>query len=208
MPRYYYNTVLRAAFTAIFDTLIPPRKTERVVRALTLPQLQRLGGEEPLPYHDPRVQALVWELKYYGTARSVALAGAYLGEGLLAAAAEELGTPLLIPIPMHAARRRERGHNQTEVLCRAALPALEGAVEYAPKALKRVVDTPTQQGLPKAERLKNVRDSMEADTAAVRGRACIVVDDVITTGATLKEAKRALREAGARAVHCIALARS
>jgi ComF family protein len=208
MPRYYYNTVLRAAITTFFDLLIPPRPTERVVRALTVEELHALGGEESLPYHDPRVTALIWELKYYGSAQAATLSGSYLGEQLLALAAEELGVPLLIPIPMHPNRRHERGHNHTEALCKATLPFAAGALEYAGTVLRRVVDTPTQQGLPKAERLRNVQGSMTADPHTVSGRACIVVDDVTTTGATLAEAKRALLLSGARVVHTIALARS
>lgn len=196
----------------LFDLLLPPRRTERVVRSLTLEQLQSLGtasaDTEALPYHDPRITALVWELKYYGTAHACTIAGAYISEQVLAAAAEELGVPLLVPVPMHRSRRRERGHNQTELLCRAALRHLDGAVQYAPAALIRTTHTKQQQGLPKQERLKNVRSSMWADETVVAGRACIVLDDVTTTGATLEEAKRALRNAGARAVHCISLARS
>ncbi len=222
----------------LLDIIVPPRPTERVVRSLTVDTLLSLGGEEPLPYHEPRVTALVWELKYHGTGRSAALAGEYLSEILLAAASEELGVPLLVPVPMHATRRRERGHNQTELLCKAALQAMRETVrknslveaegrpedffsgsfvasklaplEYVPKALTRTVNTKTQQGLPRAERLKNIRNSMTAgpDAKKIAGRVCIVVDDVTTTGATFEEAKRALRQAGARAVHCIALARS
>jgi len=199
----------------LLDLIVPPRPTERVVRSLTIETLLSLGGEEPLPYHEPRVTALVWELKYHGTGRSAALAGEYLSEILLAAASEELGVPLLVPVPMHAARRRERGHNQTELLCEHAMLALrslggEGPVlEYTPKALVRTVNTKTQQGLPRAERLKNIRNSMRAVyPELVEGRVCIVVDDVTTTGATFEEAKRALTTAGARAVYCIALARS
>ena len=199
----------------LLDLIVPPRPTERVVRSLTIETLLSLGGEEPLPYHEPRVTALVWELKYHGTGRSAALAGEYLSEILLAAASEELGVPILVPVPMHAARRRERGHNQTELLCEHAMLALrslggEGPVlEYTPKALVRTVNTKTQQGLPRAERLKNIRNSMRAVyPELVEGRVCIVVDDVTTTGATFEEAKRALTTAGARAVYCIALARS
>ncbi len=198
---------MRELFLSIVDALWPPRRTELLVRSLTLRELRRLD-EEILPYHDPRVTALVWELKYYGSGRSAELAGRYLGEQLLALAAEELGRPLLVPIPMHPVRRRERGHNQTESLCRALLPYTGGALEYAPQALRRIAHTPTQQGLPKAERMRNVQDCMQAESAMVTGRVCIVVDDVTTTGATLAEAKRALREAGARVVHCVALARS
>ena len=197
----------------LLDLIVPPRPTERVVRSLTVETLLSLGGEEPLPYHEPRVTALVWELKYHGTGRSAALAGGYLSEILLAAASEELGVPLLVPVPMHAARRRERGHNQTELLCKAAMDFFSGSfavLEYAPKALVRTVNTKTQQGLPRAERLKNIKNSMTAgpDAKKITGRVCIVVDDVTTTGATFEEAKRALKSAGARAVHCIALARS
>jgi len=197
----------------LLDLIVPPRPTERVVRSLTIETLLSLGGEEPLPYHEPRVTALVWELKYHGTGRSAALAGGYLSETLLAAASEELGVPLLVPVPMHAARRRERGHNQTELLCKAAMDFFSGSfavLEYVPKALVRIVNTKTQQGLPRAERLKNIRNSMAAgpDGGRIAGRVCIVVDDVTTTGATFEEAKRALTAAGARAVHCIALARS
>jgi len=193
----------------LIDILIPPRATERVVRALTLPQLQALDSEDGLPYHDPRATALVWEIKYYANRRAAALAGAVLAEKLLAAAADELGRPLLVPVPMHAARRRERGHNQTELLCKAALKRLGTAVEYAPRALERIVNTKHQQGLPRHIRLKNIKGAMRVtQPETVKERVCIVIDDVSTTGATLEEAKRALRQARARAVHTIVLARS
>jgi len=186
------------------DLIIPPRASERVVRRLTLQELRALG--EPLPYRDPRVTALVWEVKYYKSRRAAALCGALLSEQLLAAAAEEIGVPLLIPVPMHPARRRERGHNQTEVLAKAALRRLGGGIEYAPYALSRTRTAPEQQKLTRKERLQNIKHSMEA-TAAVAGRACIVLDDVETTGATLSEARRALAAMGARSVHGIVLAR-
>jgi predicted amidophosphoribosyltransferase len=176
----------------------------------------------------------VWELKYHANPRAAMLAGELLSEELLAIASEELGRPLLIPVPMHIARRRERGHNQTEVLCEAALKALGGAgnlyektvwlrrsrpedffsgkfpapYEYAPLALKRIKLTQEQQKLGRSQRLRNVAGSMEADPQAVRGRACVVVDDVTTTGATLAEAKRALKAAGAAKVYTVALAQS
>jgi ComF family protein len=192
----------------LIDLLVPPRASEVLLRALTLEDLRALETPEGLPYDDERVRALVWELKYYGTRKSASLAGEYLYEAALAAAAEELGMPLLVPVPMHAARQRTRGHNQTELLCEALISHLSGSVEYAPRALTRVLDTPTQQGLPKAVRLRNVKKSMLAEPDIVAGRSCIVIDDVTTTGATFAEAKRALLRAGARAVHCIALAKS
>lgn len=200
----------------LFDLLVPPRAYEGAVRKLTYERLLRMRGAAGLPYADKTVSALVWELKYYANARAAALAGAVLTEELVAIAAEELGVPLLIPVPMHPDRRRERGHNQTELLCEAALQALEDvsvkkssdAFEYAPKALERVKPTPEQQKLDRAKRLINVTGSMRANPALVKGRVCVVVDDVKTTGATLNEATRALKKAGALRVHTVALAYS
>ncbi len=195
--------MLRALVAPFIDLLVPPRQSERLVRSLTIEDLYNVQTQEGLPYHNEAVRALVWEIKYFANPRAAALAGELLAEEVVVLAAEEIGVPLLIPVPMHAARRRERGHNQTEVLCRAMLPYLRNAIEYNPKVLKRAIDTQTQQGLERQKRLKNVKGSMTAEN--VEGRVCIVIDDVTTTGATLHEARRALRLAGARAVHCVTL---
>jgi predicted amidophosphoribosyltransferase len=227
----------------LFDLVVVPRRTQRLVASLTAEDLESLRDARGLPYHAQEVQALVWELKYYGNKRAAALAGAFLSEELMGLAAEELGAPLLVPVPMHRSRLHERGHNQTEVLCQAALKALHkdglethdqkcpekqsggcprrGATrglfsghfccapyDYAPHALRRIKNTPHQQGLERAVRLHNVKNSMQADAKLVQGRVCVAVDDVTTTGATLKEAARALKAAGALRVHAVALAQS
>ncbi len=194
----------------LFNLLLPPRRTQVVVDLLAAEHLRDLQTASGLPYADEAVRALVWELKYYGNKRAAALAGEILSEELLAIASEELGRPLLVPVPMHKTRRRERGHNQTELLCESALGFSElssKAYDYAPHALTRIKHTPEQQKLDRTTRLKNVAGSMQADRA-VAGRVCVVVDDVTTTGATLNEAKRALKAAGARRVHTLALAQS
>lgn len=175
---------------------------------LALEELLALQTAEGLPYSHESVRALVWEIKYYANRRAAALAGELLAEELLAIASEELGRPLLVPVPMHKARKRLRGHNQTELLCKSALAHIHGVLEYAPQALIRIRATPEQQKLSRAQRLKNIKNSMQADPAKVAGRVCVVVDDVATTGATLAEATRALVAAGAARVHTIALAQS
>ena len=202
---------LNELFLYMQDTLLPPRKTEQLVRTLTMEELASLCSDEDgtLPYHHPTVAALVWEVKYYANKHAVGLCGELLAEQLLSAAADELGTPLLIPIPMHPARRKARGHNQTELLAAAALIHLQGALDYAPHALRRVTQSPPQQTLPKHLREKNVRDSIVIEKPElVQGRVCMVLDDVITTGATCREAAKVLRRAGARTIYCIALAHS
>ncbi len=201
---------------AVLDVVTPPRPTEKIVRSITLQELRSLTlrGDKSgsLPYHDERVRALVWELKYYASKRARTLVGAVLRDVLIGIAAESLGKPLLIPIPMHPSRRRERGHNQTEVLCEAALVHMNGFYDYTPHALIRTRHTPQQQGLQKHERTHNIKNSMEVNKKSninmVEGRVCVVVDDVSTTGATFVEATRALKSAGAARVECVALAYS
>ena len=220
-----------AAFYFITGLFAPARPTEEEIEGLTLEQLQALARYDgTLPYRERAVRALVWELKYRASAHARELAGAYVAELLLAEAEDTIGTLLLIPIPMHKARRKERGHNQTELLCEAALSVLSdeapvkkvlgspirfnqtfsaGPFVYAPHALERARATTQQQGLERHARLKNVKGSMIVkNPKGVKGRVCIVVDDVTTTGATFAEARRALREAGASEVRCIALAQS
>ncbi len=200
---------LSSLISSCIDALIPPRRGERAISTLTVEELGYLRAEDGLPYHHKTVSMLIWELKYNRNRHALAVAGEFLAEDLLGIAQEELGRPLLIPVPMHKARRRERGHNQTELLCEAALKFLDGAYEYAPHALERAQLTEPQQKLARNKRLHNVKNSMEAaDAEKIKGRVCVVVDDVATTGATLAEAARALRKAGAHRVHTVALARS
>ncbi len=188
----------------------PPRPTEHIIDGLTIETLQSLARYDgSLPYHERAVRALVWELKYRASSRACALAGEYLADLLLAEAEETIGTLLLIPMPMHQARRKERGHNQTELLCETALKFLSGGFSYDPHILERTRATMPQQGLERHERLKNVKNSMLIkNPETVKGRICIVVDDVTTTGATFIEAKRALKAAGASEVRLLALAQS
>lgn len=197
----------------LLDIIAPPRATDKLVRTLTLNELRTLtlGGDRQgsLPYHDGRVTALVWELKYFAHKRAAALAGSILSDILMGVAAESPDTPLLIPIPMHAVRRRQRGHNQTEVLCEAALVHVKRFFDYRPNALTRIKATPQQQGLHKNERERNLTYAMKVfSNTDVKNRICVVVDDVSTTGATFAEATRALHEAGAREIICVALAYS
>jgi len=197
-----------AAFSFVLDLVIPPRKTALTVRALRAEDLQDLREDDGLPYHDERVRALVWEVKYYANRQALSLCGTLLAEVLLDVAQDTIGKPLLIPVPMHKARLKERGHNQTELLAQAALAHLD-ALEYAPRILERHTNTPQQQGLPERQRRTNVAKSMRATLPPeLRGRVCVVLDDVTTTGATFAEAERALRQAGARHVVCVALAHS
>lgn len=201
--------MLREFFAHCSDLIVPPRRTERIVRSLSYAELHALAApyDGILPYADERVHALVWELKYYDNERAAALGGTLLADRLLALVEDELGVPTLVPTPMYADRRRERGYSQTERLCEAALRVLGEDFVYRPHELTLTRAVPHQQGLARAERLTNIAHSMAVpNPTSVAGHLCIVIDDVQTTGATLKEATRALYAAGARKVIPVALA--
>jgi ComF family protein len=110
----------------------------------------------------------------------------------------------LVPVPLHPARIRSRGFAPAAILARVAARAL-GAPAVA--GLQRVRDTPSQTGLDRPGRRRNVAGAFAPGRAAP-GPTVWLVDDVVTTGATLGEAARALRAAGARRVAAICLART
>lgn len=112
---------------------------------------------------------------------------------------------VVVPVPLHAARARHRGFNQSEVAGRAVAHALGRPLEA--RMLRRGRSTAAQAGLEAAARAANVEGAFElADGVEIAGRSVLVVDDVTTTGATLEAAAAALRLGGARRVYALALA--
>jgi ComF family protein len=112
----------------------------------------------------------------------------------------------LIPVPLHPARLAERGFNQAELL--AAPCAARWRVPVLTRVLVRTRPTLPQTDLDPAARRANVRDAFRVPRpAAVEGRRLLLVDDVLTTGATVGAAARALRAAGAATVGVLTLAR-
>lgn len=119
-----------------------------------------------------------------------------------------IGFDALVPVPLYPTRQRERGFNQAAELARRIAPALRAPVE--PTFLLRTRPTSSQTRLKKNDRAENVRGAFSCPRpAAVAGKRLLLVDDVYTTGATLNECARMLKEAGrAESVHCLAFARA
>jgi len=114
---------------------------------------------------------------------------------------------LLVPVPLHPRRLRERGFNQCVVLARQVARGHGLPLEL--RALRRVVDTESLTGLTRGERRSNLRKAFACPRpASVEGRSVLLVDDVATTGSTLAECARALLAAGARSVGALTLARA
>lgn len=113
---------------------------------------------------------------------------------------------IIIPIPLHNRRRRIRGFNQSTLLAKQLSPSTGIAINEL--VLKRVRNTPPQVGLSPIERKQNVWGAFAADPASVRGRQVLLVDDVLTTGATMSSAAATLLEAGASSVSAYCLAQA
>lgn len=116
---------------------------------------------------------------------------------------------MIVPVPLHRMRLWKRRYNQAAELSRS-LSRLSG-VPLAPLVLERLKPTPSQGAMPSAEaRRKNVAGAFRVPKAmrdAVRGKRALLVDDVLTTGATASASARALKRAGASSVYILALAR-
>lgn len=118
--------------------------------------------------------------------------------------AEPWSVDAIVPVPLHPRRQRERGYNQSTLLARelaryTGLPVAEGA-------LLRVTPTRPQVGLNAAERAENVRDAFRCRGEDLSGLRVLLVDDVLTSGATLRACAEALLEGEARAVWGLTLA--
>ena len=165
---------------------------------------------------DPLLQ-LEWCAPFSGTVRRALHALKYSGERRLAqpigaAVANRwrragAGGDILVAVPVHARRRAERGYDQAELIAASAAAAL--GREWRP-ALERSRATAPQYRLDRRHRAANVCDAFAVRPAsfdAIRGRWILLVDDVVTTGATLCASADALLRAGAFAVSAITVAR-
>jgi ComF family protein len=117
------------------------------------------------------------------------------------------GWDLIVPIPLHPRRQAQREFNQAERL--AAALSTASRVPWAAPVLARILDTRTQTRLSRQERAKNMQRAfaLRAKPAAIAGRRIVLVDDVLTTGATANAAARVLRRQGAAEVCVWTLAR-
>src|SRR3989344_541845 len=163
-------------------------------------------------YGDPVPRSAVWKLKYKNMRGMAKPLGELLYERLFKdKVAEVVGRReiFLIPVPLSKVRLRERGFNQSELIAKHLLetilknnPVWEGKIVLRKDILLKTRHTESQVSLKeRSERLRNLKDSMAVVSPdSLQNKDVILIDDVSTTGATIEEARRVLRYAGARKV--------
>jgi ComF family protein len=117
-----------------------------------------------------------------------------------------IAVDVLVPVPLHKKRLRERGFNQAALLARQLSEQVELAVDE--QTLVRQRATASQIHLDPEERKRNVYDAFRCATSALAGRRVLLIDDVYTTGATLEACAVALEESGTQCVQALTLARA
>jgi ComF family protein len=152
-------------------------------------------------YEGP-VEPLVHRFKYQGWRRLAEPLALLLAER---AVVEGLASSLVLAVPLHADRQRQRGFNQSELLARELRRRL--SLREPPGRLVRVRPTIPQVGSDRLHRWENVRDAFLWRGSPLEGRSLLVVDDVATTGATLEACATALKAGGAGSVMGLTVAR-
>jgi ComF family protein len=161
--------------------------------------------------YEAGVRELIHLLKYDHVLPAAKVLGRMLAEALTDLAPDfGADLPLVIPVPLHTSKLKQRGFNQSELMARALVKQrpLDMHLELAPKLLVRKRPTDSQTGLTRQQRVINLRGAFAAATPnMVSGRNILLVDDVYTTGTTVSECARVLRRAGAEKVWVATVAR-
>lgn len=120
---------------------------------------------------------------------------------------DEIESPVLIEIPTEKDRQGKRGYNPSKLIAEEL--SRQSGIAYVPNVLQKIIRTEPQKSLQRNKRLTNMRGSMSVSKNIgdrIKNNFIIVVDDITTTGATLEEAKRALKKHGVKKMLCVALA--
>jgi competence protein ComFC len=155
-------------------------------------------------YDSIPIKEIIHQLKYGGLTGLSEICGELIYERV-----QKVKLPhdfVIIPVPLHKFRIRNRGFNQAELIAKYVSKRIG---VHGGDALKRVKNTKNQVGLSRKDRLINVEGVFDCiDVSLIKGQNVLLIDDVVTTGATLNECAKALKSAGAKRVDAAVLARN
>ncbi len=159
------------------------------------------------PY-DGGLRDLIHLLKYDGVRPAANVLGRMMSEAFLDLSPSfDDGEPVIVPVPLHSSKLKQRGFNQSELIARAALKIVPLGLINS-EILRRTRPTETQTGLTREQRQRNIRGAFRVQHRnLLSGKDILLVDDVFTTGTTVSECARVLRKAGARHVYVATVAR-
>ena len=151
-----------------------------------------------------RVQGLLHSLKYKNHAELGVVLGNIYGERMMEAHLEDV-FELIIPIPLHPSRKRKRGYNQSAMFAEGLSQKLK--IPFSDEVIQRKIKTETQTRKTKLNRWENVNEVFEVkDVGSIKSKKILLVDDVVTTGATLEACGNQLlaAECSSLSIACIA----
>jgi competence protein ComFC len=192
------------------DLLFPKSKIELEIEKIDLKNLVSLRSEilkektvyYLFSYRNILVKNLIKLIKYKKNKKLIKSCGLLLAKEI------KNSKKILIPIPQSNKRKRERGFNQTEILCKIISQKNRDLI-YKPKIIKRIKDRKSQTKLSKSRRKENVKKTMKIskkDEVFLKNKEIILIDDVWTTGSTLEEAFRVLEKAKVKKIIAYTLA--
>lgn len=169
-------------------------------------QMPPFAGARSFGYYTAEIAGIIRAFKFLGRRNLTDLLAPLLARVFQDHWSSE-AFDLVVPVPLHAGRKRERGYNQSELLARSFSRLT--AVPYSKKVLVRTRPTLPQVGLSNARRLENVRGAFQCpNPERAAGKRILLMDDVMTTGATAASASQALLDAGALRVSVLTAARA
>lgn len=155
--------------------------------------------------YDDAVKKCICLLKYEGKTQLADFIGNLMADFACASIFRN-DIDAIVPVPLHPVRQRERNFNQSELIAQHIAEKLNK--KLLRNGLRKIRDTVPQAGLDKTQRLKNLKGAFTAANADIfKDKSILLIDDVLTTGATFYECARTLKEAGARRTAAFVFAR-
>ena len=153
---------------------------------------------------DKALQSFIHSIKYNNRFLNAKFLGSLVGNKL-GKQIKDWNINLIIPVPLHHLKKAERGYNQSEFIVKGLSKKLK--IPHTTRVLKRVRYTETQTAFNLAEREKNISNAFKVRSKKkIIGKTILVIDDVITTGSTIKECGKALLEGDAKSVYACSVA--